>query len=380
MKTCVQLLAIPATLWKMEPVASLVRDAEVAERRLRKGSNLDVERQRYTLFCAQIEQWAAQFAGSGVLATTLGDDYLGALEQLTRLAPDLTPIAAATARLAATFVPPEKLAEHTAMFAEFAERGVVDDTPAIRTRLSFLRGLVAGKFGIVERQLAFQVGSASVVPGLLCQESQELGPAPVAASATASGLAEEIRRGLLYGEAVNFSNAPHPAITEALHHLAYDQPPAGRGAIDVVYSDGSQAEPFPVGVLQLPSPEDVLALSEQTPMRVSLLSMRHLEMDAIVDMAWFLNQEASRPRSLAETEAFCCRRTLSQLDAMKRPACLYLYQTGLQPAVVGFCRALMTWFRSHRDGPPELLIVPQYYHEGNGYDKDDGYRAGSAWC
>lgn len=379
MKTNIQVLAIPATHWKMEPLASIVYDAEVAERRLLKGSNVDVERQRYTLFCAQMERWAAQIAGSGVPATTLGDDYLGALEQLTGLAPNLTPAAAATARLAASFVPPEKLAEHTAMFAALAERARVDDNPAIRTRLSFLHGLAAGGFGIIERQSAFQVGAAAIVPGLACQEGQ-VEPAPIAASATASGLAEEIHRGLLYGEAVNFSNAPHPAITEALHHLAYDQPPAGRETIDVVYSDGSQAEPLPVGVLQLPSPEDLLVFSEQTPLRVSLLSMRHLEMDAIVDMAWFLNQEASRPRSLAETEAFCCRRTLAQLDAMKRPACLYLYQTGLQPAVVGFCRALVAWLRSHRNGPPELLVVPQYYHEGNGNDENGGYRAGSAWC
>ena len=78
-------------------------------------------------------------------------------------------------------------------------------------------------------------------------------------------------------------------------------------------------------------------------LRFALLSIRHTEMDAVVDGAWLRNAEISRPRPAAQTDDLVYETSLRQLDELcrsERHVRLYMYQTGLETAVVGFYRAL----------------------------------------
>ncbi len=106
-----------------------------------------------------------------------------------------------------------------------------------------------------------------------------------------------------------------------------------------------------------------------------MLSMRHLEMDHEVDMAWFRNREVSKARAFAETDAFCYQQTQRQLQEISNMNGLriYLYQTGLQPAVSGFYRALVQELQRRAQFPPSLEVIPRYHRRAG------GYREGSPW-
>jgi hypothetical protein len=171
---------------------------------------------------------------------------------------------------------------------------------------------------------------------------------------------------------VDVSNQSHNTIAETLHEFVFaeyakDAPPI---RINIVYSDGSLTTDFPLHCLpqrgNLPHP----SLRNVSPIRASLISMRHLEMDALVDIAWLLNREVATVlregqvgKKLATVEMFSYRETLSQLGALLGggPLKLYLYQTGFQPVVVGFYRALIEILQEQIDKEPILEVTPFYF-------------------
>lgn len=92
-------------------------------------------------------------------------------------------------------------------------------------------------------------------------------------------------------------------------------------------------------------------------------------------MAWFRNREVSKSRTLGETDAFCYQYTRDQLKMTRPEGALriYLYQTGLQPAVIGFYRAVVEEFLQRASSPPSLEVVPHYFSHKR------GYRPGQPW-
>jgi hypothetical protein len=125
----------------------------------------------------------------------------------------------------------------------------------------------------------------------------------------------------------------------------------------VTYRDGSRAAPFPLRALSLLSDPPVSRYHE---LRLALLSVRHPEMDVEVDGAWLRNTDISRPRAAGETDQLAfevSRRQLSQL-CVGDPLLIRLYQTGLEPAVVGFYRAVAMQLIER---PGSLAVVPMYF-------------------
>ena len=393
MNTQIHLVALPPSAWHDQRLAALVRDALVSERRIRKDSNLEVERARYGLSCQRIEAWTLAWMGTSPDAAvhTLDAHYLDVLGALLTLAEkdEGAQALAAEARLGATFFPPDRLEQHIQASAELAHLAKLENEPVVIGRLGFLRHVLAMQdsegtgFGVVEVQSPFQpitqVSQPLTVvsfPSPAKRIAADLPPIVVDEThrSLPQSLRAEIRRAMAQGGAVNFSNPTHNVIAEVLHEFVYRRGDEAEVAIRVVYSDGSEAESFSLRCLSRRPREEVRPLLELPPLRAALLSMRHLDMDAEVDMAWFLNQEASRPRSFAETDAFCYERALEQLTQLKGDVQLHLYQTGLQPAVVGFYRALVEWLKERQSDPPCLVVVPRYYR------RSGGYAEGRPWC
>ena len=393
MDSAIRMVAIPPEIWNKE-LSDLARDALVSERRIQKDSNIDVERARYGLFCNQIENWVMRLLPkiADEYIHELNAHYLDILASLSIMAEEDEELRDkfVTGRLGKSFTPPQKMDSHIRYFEELVQDAGLEDDPAVISRLSFLRrvqgftGEQKGGFSIVEIQSPFHLPGQSHPPvhlPRLKQQKESIQPSSIKyierieSTNLFDSLREEIQRALEPGQGVNFSNPPHVVITEILHEYVYGQSEEGERFIRVFYNDGSEGEPFPLFALSGRSSEEAETIVDANPIRASLISMRHLDMDAKVDMAWFSNQQASRSRPFAETDAFCYQRTMGQLQQLKNPIQLRLYQTGLQPAVVGFYRALVDWLRQRERKvlPPKLVVVPMY-HRGPG-----GYSEGESW-
>lgn len=132
--------------------------------------------------------------------------------------------------------------------------------------------------------------------------------------------------------------------------------------VPVVYRDGSPAgAAFRFRCLDL---VDELRDSSTLDLnlRLTLLSIRHTEMDPVVDGAWLRNAEVSRPRTGAQTDDFVYQTSVTQLRALTADGALkvrlHIFQTGMETAVVGFFRAVSEFLEQH---PGRLEVVPMFY-------------------
>jgi len=157
-------------------------------------------------------------------------------------------------------------------------------------------------------------------------------------------------------------------------------------SVPVVYRDGSKAEAdFPFRCLDLT--DRLRDRSElDLELRLTLLSIRHTEMDPVVDGAWLRNAEVSRPRPAAQTDDFVYHTSGSQLEVLTnggtRTVRLHIFQTGLETAVVGFFRAVTEFLVRH---PGRLEVVPRFYAASPSKpptveDEFAGFEAGQAWA
>jgi hypothetical protein len=162
---------------------------------------------------------------------------------------------------------------------------------------------------------------------------------------------------------IYISAQPHYSLVEVLREFVYVDSPLGVRPVSVnfFYRDWSQGAPFPLYCLvkrnQTQQAENIL------PISASLIGMRHLRMDAFVDIAWFLNSEIAKLPTHASVEEFCYQRTREQLQECLResPLKLHLYQTGFPPALIGFYRALVEQLQQNSDQPSPLTVIPYYY-------------------
>jgi hypothetical protein len=191
----------------------------------------------------------------------------------------------------------------------------------------------------------------------------------------AKNLRQAFEFALRQNTAVNLSNPFHPQITETLRRYSYKQDNQRENEwIKVVYGDGSEPEPFPLFTLNEVDRSEIAETIDYPELKVSLISMRHLEQDAFVNLAWFKNHQASRPQKFAETEKYCSEVTVAQLEELEKPVKIRLYQTGLQPAVVGFFRGLVMWKLKHPDISQQVIVIPQYHNKS-----EDTYEDGQVW-
>ena len=183
------------------------------------------------------------------------------------------------------------------------------------------------------------------------------------------------------GDSMNPSGVNNRIITETLRKYVGG---SGDTQVDaaVTYRDGSEASnPFPLRCVplldSLPGTEPDLAL------RLALLSIRHTEMDPVVDGAWLRNAEVSRPRPAALTDDFVYETSRTQLayltDSGRISLLLHMYQTGLDTAVVGFYRAVVGHLLEF---PYSLSVVPMFFASGQsrpGLTTNAPFRAGTPW-
>jgi hypothetical protein len=96
-----------------------------------------------------------------------------------------------------------------------------------------------------------------------------------------------------------------------------------------------------------------------------LLSIRHTEMDAVVDGAFLRNAEVSQVRLAAETDDLVYDISAKQLNALtndgRERVHLRIYQTGLETAIIGFYRAVAMHLIAH---PKSLLVTPMFFSGG----------------
>jgi hypothetical protein len=155
------------------------------------------------------------------------------------------------------------------------------------------------------------------------------------------------------------SGIQNPVVTETLREFAEQIPGTSRVDVPVEYRDGSRsAHLFPLRSLPFKRQLPVASLE----LRFALLSIRHAEMDTAVHGAWLRNAEISRPRPAAQTDDLVYDISRQQLDELCRQEThvrLYLYQTGLETAVVGFYKALT----DHLLGRPRSVSVQPMYYE-----------------
>lgn len=167
-------------------------------------------------------------------------------------------------------------------------------------------------------------------------------------------------------EPINPSDIPNRVLSETLRQFFAKAASGTPTEVPVVYKDGSAAR-----LLRLRS----LALSEAEPhdgrqvLAVTLLSIRHMEMDVKVEGAWLRNREISLRRPAGQTDELVYLQSQKQFAtlAAEEPIELHLYQTGLPPANVGFYRALVD-HHLHKRGE-NVAVIPWYFEGGNNYSR-----------
>jgi len=405
------LCAIPASFWQLSPknrlnLSEFSVDALSCERRMAKEVNLKDEHTRYTLICEQMEQeiiysgrlqWMKEWTEfPGIIssgrfpAIALFDGYLSILSRLVD-----QPIL--NERLGASFFPPDQITKHRQFFQSWSKEQNLGESQVVKQRLAFFDVAMSAGCGIVELQTSFlparidetalmqlkgisqknedQAQFIDIPKFEISELDREIFGEKGKKQHLLKILIGQIQDALRKNEPVSFGNqAPNDVITEALNHFVFV---SGDRSITptklrIAYSDGSEAEPFPVLCLQrLP---DIALETVSRPLRVSLMSMRHFELDPEIDFCWFRNREVSRTRTLAETDSFCFNNTISQLDDCMKQGNLYieLFHTGFEPAIIGFYRGVAQKLLQLRNSKtPSLRVIPLYFRGGKNYQKGE---------
>lgn len=164
--------------------------------------------------------------------------------------------------------------------------------------------------------------------------------------------------------AINPSEMPNDVLTKSLRRFVHAARPTRDLEVAVVYRDGSPARPVRLHSLRFleQMPDD-----GRLVLRLTLLSIRHMEMDLKVDGAWLRNKEISRPRPMGETDELVYRQSREQLARLTsaNPVALHICQTGLPPAVLGFYRAVID---HHLEGGRSVAVLPQFFRGERGFE------------
>lgn len=159
------------------------------------------------------------------------------------------------------------------------------------------------------------------------------------------------------------SGVSNRVLTDTLHR--YSQVGSGqpRRDVPVVYRDGSNGPDFPLRALKMRDEQ----LERARVMKFSLLSIRHVGMDAIIDGAWLRNARVSRVRQAGLTDQIVFEISQKQLLSFdpKVPTVIEMYQTGLEPAIMGFYRAVIFHLLKY---PGSISVQPQFFAGGRDFE------------
>lgn len=234
---------------------------------------------------------------------------------------------------------------------------------------------------LLKRGLSVVVAARPHTHGTTIFSSEALGPRPPAEPWKATRYdkrgAETERFSAVIEEAIaggggktvlNPLAVSNRVLTETLRRYVHAESNAHRIDIPVEYGDGSTAAPLPLRAVAMSKGP----LPDWPVLRFTLLSIRHVEMDHLVDGAWFRNLRISRrgtPNGLIDADAFAI--SSAQLTRIREtgPRIIEMYQTGFQPAVTGFYRAVIHALHDH---PGSVCVVPKFF-------VGKGFNSGGAW-
>jgi len=383
-KTNVWLIAFPDEECRIERVdlKILMQRALRIEVRMEKGVNLEQEQGRYHTLCDRIEYYGHLIAISdNAVVHNLGANYLASLIPLQKSFPE----AVKKSRLMASFSPSELLGRQLEQLLDLVSTAGHYLCRELMPKIQFYQQAVKNGWNIIELQEVisdYESVSEINAPDNLRDEFLSLHVRDdITTGADANpyvGLRNQIRAvvgSITRGEpaAVNFSDLGHHVIAEILNEMVYSK--GTKISVPITYADGSQASPFPLFCLRPRQIESVrFAFKDEPLIKVGMMSQRHPELDPTVKIYIFRNQEISIGKPAGEIDETAYRKA-KELFAKSRSEGKYriaFYQTGFQPAIVGFYRALTEELIQRSYSLPSLQVTPYYFLGEN-------YKEGKTW-
>ena len=147
------------------------------------------------------------------------------------------------------------------------------------------------------------------------------------------------------------------ALVDVLHEFVFSNTLAHE--VGVVYADGSSGPDIIFGGLAADASVPI-----RRSMSVSLMSIRHMKMDATTHGSWFRNVDLSRrvPHGAIDADAtYRSARQFEELSIRGEPIDLRVHLTGFVPALMAFYRSLTEVLR--RD-PYAVRVRPQFFRPG----------------
>ncbi len=331
-------------------VDQLLKDAVSAQVRLRKALAGDrVDAARYEALCTQIERCAHQARLAGAAATRPVQCDPGDL---------VTPgFCLAVDELDAAAMMPEEIQQ--------IRMWLSGDDFAVQLRLPFENGQTVWTRS--DRPLSQPAEPWEATGGTAGRRAVLQRFRAQVASAAASEA----------GAFVSPSGVSNSVLTDILRDYAV--PMAGQPPVlaEVIYRDGSAGPPFPLRGTPLVESPGLPARQ----LSFALLSIRHTEMDIEVDGAWLRNTVVSRVRPAGDTDRIVYELSLGQLRSLTKdgPLTIYMHQTGLETAVVGFYRAVITVLAEMDHHPGSLVVIPKYFRSGADGDGAPRFSEGTPW-
>lgn len=360
---------------------TLMKRAIRIEERMVKGVNLADEEKRYHTLCDRIEYVGKMLLDNReVMVQELGCDYFEKILAIQRSGPER----ARETRLTANFCPAEKVERYLIDFCKITKDAGESDTACISNKVHFYEMAKQNNWSVLEiQQVVFDDGCIKCEDQKIKEKFLQIKVSDSISRTSADtnayqGLRKQIesvvrcvRSGV--DGAINFSDLGHHVITEIVHEFAY-----GKGKkllLPVIYGDGSRARDLPVYALTPRKPEFLATLSNIPALDVGMMSVRHYELDPKVKVYWFRNQEISTGKTAAETDETAYVQSKQMLTKMKKEGKykINFYQTGFQPAVVGFYRALIEDLMERSTSLPSLVVTPYYFLV-------DEYKQGQMWA
>jgi hypothetical protein len=137
--------------------------------------------------------------------------------------------------------------------------------------------------------------------------------------------------------------------------------------VQFAFSDGSITELFPLYSMIEAKPKDKLQV-----IKVALISNRHFELDSIVETCILRNSEISRRQeaTIADQEKLSfeiAQKFFTEIIEKTGGIHIELFHTGLEPAVIGTYRALITILLK-KELRGKIVVTPKVFKGGEKYD------------
>jgi|WetSurMetagenome_2_1015567.scaffolds.fasta_scaffold28199_2 hypothetical protein len=361
----------------------LMKKALRVEQRMIGRVMIENEQSRYNVYCERIEFYANKLVVEGKARTIdLGTEQPVILAALVKASPS----EARKNRLTASFFPQEQLTAYWQSLETLAKRAKIWDNPSLQAKAKFFRMAQETGLNVVEIQQPWlydlgedteELDLQGLKKSFLALEisdktSEDKGGGHfIALREQIERVVSETNKGI--PAAINFSDLRHDVIAEVLHDFVFR---SGKPMyVDVIYGDGSKAAPMPMFTLKQKT-EVTESLKQMPAVKVGMMSSRHSHegLDQNVAFYWFRNQEISTGRTQAEIDeaAYKISQKLFLKLRTEGPCRLAFYQTGFQPAIVGFYRALTEELIARIKLNVPMEVTPYYYMGGD-------YKVGKVW-